>query len=205
MNHFQNCHHAAQYIAANSCPSGYEFYEDTCYKVGLTVVSFEEAEITCLPDPGESGLYQSELMWTTEQHHYEYIGRIVKEKTGEEAFWIGLDDRSNSGTWETSLGNQNIAQSHPFWKAGSTGFGYKKCGIIPGPNGGYFTPDLCEELHPFVCQTKPLTSPPDNSCPLDYVPYKGKCIRFVAQFKNCLLYTSPSPRDRQKSRMPSSA
>ena len=26
-----------------------------------------------------------------------------------------------------------------------------------------------------------------------------------ADFKNCLLYTSPSPRDRQKSRMPSSA
>ena len=25
------------------------------------------------------------------------------------------------------------------------------------------------------------------------------------QLKNCLLYTSPSPRDRQKSRMPSSA
>ena len=25
------------------------------------------------------------------------------------------------------------------------------------------------------------------------------------EFKNCLLYTSPSPRDRQKSRMPSSA
>ena len=27
----------------------------------------------------------------------------------------------------------------------------------------------------------------------------------LAQGKNCLLYTSPSPRDRQKSRMPSSA
>ena len=26
-----------------------------------------------------------------------------------------------------------------------------------------------------------------------------------AKFKDCLLYTSPSPRDRQKSRMPSSA
>ena len=25
------------------------------------------------------------------------------------------------------------------------------------------------------------------------------------EFQNCLLYTSPSPRDRQKSRMPSSA
>ena len=27
----------------------------------------------------------------------------------------------------------------------------------------------------------------------------------VAQMEHCLLYTSPSPRDRQKSRMPSSA
>ena len=27
----------------------------------------------------------------------------------------------------------------------------------------------------------------------------------IAQAWNCLLYTSPSPRDRQKSRMPSSA
>ena len=27
----------------------------------------------------------------------------------------------------------------------------------------------------------------------------------IEQLKNCLLYTSPSPRDRQKSRMPSSA
>ena len=28
---------------------------------------------------------------------------------------------------------------------------------------------------------------------------------YVAALKSCLLYTSPSPRDRQKSRMPSSA
>ena len=27
----------------------------------------------------------------------------------------------------------------------------------------------------------------------------------IAHVKDCLLYTSPSPRDRQKSRMPSSA
>ena len=33
-------------------------------------------------------------------------------------------------------------------------------------------------------------------------PLYGKV---VTQSKNCLLYTSPSPRDRQKSRMPSSA
>ena len=29
--------------------------------------------------------------------------------------------------------------------------------------------------------------------------------RLVKQYNSCLLYTSPSPRDRQKSRMPSSA
>ena len=30
-------------------------------------------------------------------------------------------------------------------------------------------------------------------------------IKRMNSFKGCLLYTSPSPRDRQKSRMPSSA
>ena len=30
-------------------------------------------------------------------------------------------------------------------------------------------------------------------------------ISFLEQLRRCLLYTSPSPRDRQKSRMPSSA
>ena len=66
-------------------------------------MTFEEAEIACLPESGEKGLYTSQLMWSAaeEQHHYEYIGRVMKQKTGEEAFWIGLDDRANSGTWET--------------------------------------------------------------------------------------------------------
>ena len=30
-------------------------------------------------------------------------------------------------------------------------------------------------------------------------------LREIRRYQNCLLYTSPSPRDRQKSRMPSSA
>ena len=32
-----------------------------------------------------------------------------------------------------------------------------------------------------------------------------KIQQFLKQYQRCLLYTSPSPRDRQKSRMPSSA
>ena len=35
------------------------------------------------------------------------------------------------------------------------------------------------------------------------IVFYGYCI--VAILSTCLLYTSPSPRDRQKSRMPSSA
>src|SRR5678809_1716422 len=35
--------------------------------------------------------------------------------------------------------------------------------------------------------------------------FKCKQLATVLQHKSCLLYTSPSPRDRQKSRMPSSA
>ena len=34
---------------------------------------------------------------------------------------------------------------------------------------------------------------------------QGELVRFVQQSGNCLLYTSPSPRDRTRSRMPSSA
>ena len=43
-----------------------------------------------------------------------------------------------------------------------------------------------------------------NHCP--FVKAKIEAIKELhSKFKDCLLYTSPSPRDRQKSRMPSSA
>ena len=47
---------------------------------------------------------------------------------------------------------------------------------------------------------------PSQNLELD--PRSKSSIRgrnYVAQGDSCLLYTSPSPRDRQKSRMPSSA
>ena len=43
---------------------------------------------------------------------------------------------------------------------------------------------------------------------IDVVPAEAKdwsVDPFSGEIKDCLLYTSPSPRDRQKSRMPSSA
>ena len=35
--------------------------------------------------------------------------------------------------------------------------------------------------------------------------FRARLIEITERHNNCLLYTSPSPRDRQKSRMPSSA
>ena len=46
----------------------------------------------------------------------------------------------------------------------------------------------------------------EGSCLIDCSTVDVNTARTVAaQCKDCLLYTSPSPRDRQKSRMPSSA
>ena len=45
----------------------------------------------------------------------------------------------------------------------------------------------------------------DHSGSIDYRELKAAMRALGFEVKNCLLYTSPSPRDRQKSRMPSSA
>ena len=45
----------------------------------------------------------------------------------------------------------------------------------------------------------------DADCYEEYVAICGKITALFAESDACLLYTSPSPRDRQKSRMPSSA
>eukprot|EP01017_Pseudomicrothorax_dubius_P023382 TRINITY_DN25012_c0_g1_i1.p1 TRINITY_DN25012_c0_g1~~TRINITY_DN25012_c0_g1_i1.p1 ORF type:complete len:235 (-),score=49.32 TRINITY_DN25012_c0_g1_i1:10-714(-) len=48
----------------------------------------------------------------------------------------------------------------------------------------------------------------ENQSSIDIMPGKEGVLRqpsVEAKWKTCLLYTSPSPRDRQKSRMPSSA
>ena len=41
---------------------------------------------------------------------------------------------------------------------------------------------------------------------IDAIAYRAQTLlNEIENHNNCLLYTSPSPRDRQKSRMPSSA
>ena len=52
-------------------------------------------------------------------------------------------------------------------------------------------------------KNKPITD--QLQAALDYCKSRGYSILLTADTNSCLLYTSPSPRDRQKSRMPSSA
>ena len=51
-----------------------------------------------------------------------------------------------------------------------------------------------------LANCKPVLAYPDAGIDLSQNPR-----RYAGLSPNCLLYTSPSPRDRQKSRMPSSA
>ena len=51
-------------------------------------------------------------------------------------------------------------------------------------------------------EIRPLTQVPTHST---FAGSLGVLAGFTTMIGNCLLYTSPSPRDRQKSRMPSSA
>ena len=58
-------------------------------------------------------------------------------------------------------------------------------------------PDECDALVEFTARD-------GFGFPLGVVEMKCPCGRML-NYIGCLLYTSPSPRDRQKSRMPSSA
>ena len=52
--------------------------------------------------------------------------------------------------------------------------------------------------------TKVVTANQDVTSSTTLVDVSDLTIR-IGKYESCLLYTSPSPRDRQKSRMPSSA
>ena len=57
-----------------------------------------------------------------------------------------------------------------------------------------------------VDESKQIVQVDQSGHPVDRpVQFRKRPVVAVAQYSDCLLYTSPSPRDRQKSRMPSSA
>ena len=84
------------------------------------------------------------------------------------------------------------------------------------PNGGTFDQPLTVTITPAVCS--PLTNTPGWRTGVKYPGQGIESVEALSQdghavgamrgrtmAKSCLLYTSPSPRDRTRSRMPSSA
>ena len=55
------------------------------------------------------------------------------------------------------------------------------------------------------CSGARLVVTKDGETPVPYGMFWAGMCGTEAEYWDCLLYTSPSPRDRQKSRMPSSA
>ena len=80
------------------------------------------------------------------------------------------------------------------------------------PSGGYMEADRLIEAGKDIAAIKAtvdplLTTLNENTKAVTELTYQVRSLVdiYQSQEKNCLLYTSPSPRDRQKSRMPSSA
>ena len=57
----------------------------------------------------------------------------------------------------------------------------------------------------FALQYMHISDPEQSAWLKERIEGFGKEIKFTREGRNCLLYTSPSPRDGHQSRMPSSA
>ena len=84
--------------------------------------------------------------------------------------------------------------------------------ITPFVKAGVTTGELDRLCHEYMTNVQGTIPAPLNYSPPGYTPYPKAICTSVNDVichgipgDNCLLYTSPSPRDRTRSRMPSSA
>ena len=73
-------------------------------QVSSSQKSFTEAEIACLPNPANP--YLSQLAWSDQLEVLDLLSTAVYEATGQEEFWIGLQNQKDSNVWETSSGGK---------------------------------------------------------------------------------------------------
>ena len=118
---------------------------------------------------------------------------------------IGLEKESKITTIDKNKETSSVAK-YFFEKAKFSGEELKKRQYLAGLS----IEDLELILHPMAEEGKEASGSMGDDTPVavlssHFRPVSHYFRQNFSQVTNCLLYTSPSPRDRQKSRMPSSA
>ena len=135
---------------------------------------------------------------------------VIIDALGEKAFCSGGDI---SDLYEAGL-SKNYSYGKKFWadeyRLNALISNYPKpyISFMQGYTMGGGVGISCHGSHRIVCETSKIAMP---ECSIGLVPDVGgslllaKAPNNIGYFLGCLLYTSPSPRDRTRSRMPSSA
>ena len=133
--------------------------------------TFAEAEADCLPKTKAVAdtSHRSQLFFSDNLFELDYVSSLLEG----DSYWLGIDDRDKNGTWITSL---NVEYSDPsaFFVTGDARS--LPCAEVRVNGGGFASSAECSTKHRVVCETKPLSDPPDYPCPKDYIPYKDKCF-----------------------------
>lgn len=152
------------------CGPGYEYFDHWCYKVSLSIATFAQAESLCMPEPESA--YESQLMYTENPKHWDYVARLVEDQVGLKSFWAGISDRDKDGSFLSSFGENITTKSPIFVTNGELG---SNCGNVHRGKNGYIETGYCEDKQPFVCSSRPYYFKPDYHCPKNFYPYRGNC------------------------------
>src|SRR5665213_2395443 len=146
--------------------------------------------------------------------------------TGLCTLFVKLENQNPGGSIKDRIGKSMIEAAEKDGRlkpggliieatAGNTGLGLAQVGMVKGYKLLLIVPDKMarekiQHLRAMGVDVQITRSDVGKGHPDYYQDVAQRIAQetggfFVNQFSNCLLYTSPSPRDRQKSRMPSSA
>ena len=153
------------------------------------------------------------LIWSFSGDKFDYSDEGAAELSKNKATWVTKD-------WGSNLDIKVNQSSSVFYWHDEPTVRWDCKGEAPeqqGKTGLLFSRGHCLVFLPKVPttisanQAKAVIVKPQHSINIEArqssirIAENGEKYKYEMEASNCLLYTSPSPRDRQKSRMPSSA
>ena len=163
-----------EFKTPSPCPTDYEFYDDTCYKISSVPATFAEAEMVCLP--AFTSPYESHLTYIEDPQHWQFLSKKVALKTDNVAntLWAGLSDRARDGFFTNAFGGNVSSEAAIF--ANPSVLQSQDCGIAMLGTEGYLSTANCKDTYMYACSQKPNYAAPDYQCPNEFYPYRGQCI-----------------------------